>query len=121
MPTVSIIDDDSEMLDTLARVVRRGGLQTQTFASAPAFLARSDHSRIDCLLVDLNATEPSDIEWLEKLGAGGFIYPVFVLSVFPKASDIAGIKALGAVVVGKPFHARALIQQICTAVEKSQN
>jgi len=120
MPIVSIIDADSEMLDTLARVIRKGGLQTQTFASGPAFLARTERSRIDCLLVDVNGTEPSDIEWLEKLGAGGFIYPVFVLSVFPKANDIAGIKALGAVVVGKPFNARALIQQICAAVEKSR-
>jgi FixJ family two-component response regulator len=113
---VCIVDDNRDMRDVLARIVRKVGLRSEVYESAEAFLKRRDSSRIGCLLLDVNLSGMSGLELLEQLSDKQLGYPVFLISGAHDAQTVAHAKRYGAVVVDKPFDARALAQRVIASV-----
>jgi FixJ family two-component response regulator len=114
--TVCIIDDDHDMREVLARVVRSVGLEPELYDSAAAFLRRSAPSPVGCLLLDVQLGGMSGLELLEQLSDGQLEFPVFLISVAHDAGTMARARRLGAIVVDKPFDARALARGILASV-----
>jgi len=115
--TVSIIEDDEDMLEVLSRVVRSAGLTVALYDSAESFLRRADNSAVGCVLVDVQLQGLSGIELLEQLADGGNLgFPVFLISGAHDGDTVRAAKRLGAVIIDKPFNARLLAQTIRTAV-----
>jgi FixJ family two-component response regulator len=82
-PTVVLIDDDAPVRKALARVLRSAGFTVTTFESAEEFLARSDESLPDCLVLDINLTGMSGVELSRTLIARG----TAISTVFITAGD----------------------------------
>jgi FixJ family two-component response regulator len=77
--TVVLIDDDAPVRKALARVLRSAGFTVTTFESAEEFLARSDESPPDCLVLDINLTGMSGVELSRTLiERGTAISTVFI-------------------------------------------
>jgi FixJ family two-component response regulator len=53
-PTVFLVDDDIHVLHAHSRLLRAEGLETATFGSAEAFLARHDPKQHGCLVLDVS-------------------------------------------------------------------
>ena len=119
--TVCIIEDDADMRDVLARIVRSVGLTPEFCASVNAFLHRHDKSKIGCLLIDNQPGGMSDGALLEKLGEARANIPVFLISGAHDAVVTASAQHVRAVIFGKPFDARLLARRIHTAIRAAES
>ena len=52
-PSVSIVDDDPEFRDSVARLLRSVGLHTQQFSSVSDFLSADPSDGPTCLVLDI--------------------------------------------------------------------
>src|SRR5439155_22425663 len=68
-PTVYIVDDDTEMRETLRSLVSSVNLPVETYASAQEFLETQNGSRAGCLVVDLRMPGLSGIDLQDELVA----------------------------------------------------
>ena len=118
--TVCIVDDNADVREVLARVVRTVGLEPELYESAEAFLQRSDASEIGCLLLDVQLGGMSGLELLERLSGRRIEYPVFLISGMHDAHTVAQAKAFSAIVVDKPFDARALARKVLASVTAAE-
>ena len=72
--TVCIIEDDDDMREVLARVVRSAGVDGGALRFGRVVLReRHDNSAIGCMLVDVQLRGLNGIALLEKLAEGAFI------------------------------------------------
>ena len=81
-PTVFVVDDDSEVRDTLQWLVESVGLNIETFASAQEFLNAYDPKRPGCLVTDVRMPGMSGIELQAKLMAEEVTLPIIIVSGF---------------------------------------
>src|SRR5262249_41356504 len=75
---IAIIEDDSRMRTSVARLLEAFGFGTETFESAEAFLRAS--SNACCLLVDINLDKMNGIELALNLGGRGIKYPIIFMT-----------------------------------------
>ena len=115
--TVCIVDDNQDVREVLARIVRTVGLEPELYDSAEAFLQRGAGSQIGCLLLDVQLGGMSGLQLLAQLSEKQIGYPVFLISGLHDANTVAQAKALKATVVDKPFDARALARKVLASVK----
>ncbi len=118
LSTVCIVDDDQGMREVLARVVRSVGLEPELYESAAGFLRRTGPSPVACLLLDVQLGQMSGLELLEQLSDKRLAFPVFLISGAHDAGTLARARRLEAIVVDKPFDARALARRILASVRE---
>lgn len=114
---VSVIDDEPEVRDSLARLLRSEGLAVETFESATDFLARAPAGRIGCILLDVNMPGMSGPELHEVLKQRGVDTPIIYLT--GRSNVSTGVRAMkqGARdFLEKPVDADALLPAIHDAV-----
>jgi FixJ family two-component response regulator len=113
VPTlVVVIEDDADERVALGRVLRVGGYDVISYASAEEFLA-SPPRRPLCLLLDMQLEGMSGLELLRALRAGGSTLPVIVITAGDDALWRDEVEQLGCVAyLRKPCQARALIALI---------
>jgi FixJ family two-component response regulator len=86
---VAIIDDDESLSRSLGRFLRASGIQATAYASAEAFLAGSERSRFDCLIIDVQlGGGMTGLDLSQRLAASGSTIPV----IFNTASDLPGLR-----------------------------
>jgi FixJ family two-component response regulator len=119
--TVFIVDDDSSICRSLARLVRSAGLDALTFASAEEFLAgRPEPLRQPaCLVLDLQMPGIGGLELQRELAAGPSPYPVIFISGNGDIPVTVLAMKQGAVTfLSKPFNDEDLLESIAEALEK---
>jgi FixJ family two-component response regulator len=77
---IAVVDDDTSVLESLARMIRVCGHDAQPFASAEAFLATLDEQRPEVLLVDLRLPTMDGLALQALLIKRGFHIPTIFLS-----------------------------------------
>jgi FixJ family two-component response regulator len=77
---IAIVDDDTSVLQALARMFRISGHEAQTFSSAEAFLATLDDCRPEMLLVDLRLPTMDGLALQAHLIERGYHIPTIFLS-----------------------------------------
>ena len=119
VPTVFVIDDDSGVRRSLARLIRSAGWNVEPYASARAFLDRPAYADIGCVVLDVSMPEMSGPELHEWMAAHGLFLPVIFLTAH---GDLpTGIQAMkrGAVdFLQKPVDDVLLLQVIQNAIER---
>jgi FixJ family two-component response regulator len=77
---IAVVDDDTSVLESLARMIRVCGYNAQPFSSAEAFLAALDDQRPEVLLVDLRLPTMDGLALQALLIERGFHIPTIFLS-----------------------------------------
>lgn len=77
---IFIIDDDSSVRTSLARLLGTSGFATEVFASAEEYLARERFDGIACLILDVRMPGSSGLELQDKLNELGSDLPVLFLT-----------------------------------------
>ena len=115
---IAIVDDDDELRDALASLLRASRFTIDTFASAEAFLAFPDRKQVICLVLDVRLPGMSGIELQRQLIDSGFRIPIVFISARSDASvrEMA-LKAGARAFLNKPVRAKELLNEIHVALE----
>ena len=120
--TIFLVDDDPAVLKALARVLREEGWGVEVFASAEAFLARSERPDVACLVLDVSMPGLDGLEVQQRLTAAGESFPiVFVSGHGDIPMSVRAIKAGASDFLTKPVRAQALVVAIHAAIEEYQS
>lgn len=77
---VHLIDDDNDVRDALAVLLRSAGFDVSPYADARAFLDRGPDKPLGCIVTDVRMPGISGLQLLEKLGAETAGMPVVVIT-----------------------------------------
>lgn len=115
---VHVVDDDPDMRDSLAWLMRSVGLAVETYVSAHDFLTRFDFgSTPGCLVFDVRMPGTSGLELYEALVSRGQGMPVVFMTAFADVPMAIRAMKSGAVeFVEKPFNRQALLERVQRAV-----
>ncbi len=112
-PTVFIVDDDSEVRETIKMLVESVGLRIEAFAAAQDFLDVYDPERPGCLITDVRMPGMSGIELQAKLLAMKVTLPIIVMSGYADVPTAVRSMRSGAVdFVEKPFDEQMLLERL---------
>ena len=89
---VFIVDDEADVRDSLARLLRSEGLAVETFGSAQDFLDQSPEDRIGCLVLDVHMPGLSGPELHDQLIERGLLLPVIYLT--GRSNIATGVRAM---------------------------
>src|SRR6266852_4865001 len=116
-PLISCVDDDLEVRDALAGLLKALGFSTATFSSAESFLATGDLNLTCCLITDVMLRGISGLELQTRLTESGHQIPMIMITAFPEERLRAQAMAAGAVCfLNKPVTRRDLVSCIQSAL-----
>lgn len=121
-PVIHIVDDDVEMRNGVARLIRAQGYEVRTYASAGEFLLAPPGSSPGCLVLDLQMPGgPSGLELQQALAGRPHALPVVFLTGH---GDIeSGVRAMkmGAVdFLTKPADPAAIVAAVEAALARDR-
>jgi FixJ family two-component response regulator len=119
---VHVIDDEADVRDALALLLKSVGLRSALYASALEFLATAVRGP-GCVVVDVRLPGMSGLELLERLArAEGATLPVIVMTGHGDIPMAVRAMRAGALdFVEKPFHDQALLDRVHEAIEHSSH
>jgi len=118
-PTVSIVDDDQQVRESLAVLIQSMNLEVACYASGREFLNDFAPERPGCVVLDLRMPQLSGQDVIEELAARQIDVPVIMISGhgdIPAA--VAAIKAGAVDFLEKPYRGSALIESVRRAVQR---
>jgi FixJ family two-component response regulator len=114
-PLVCIVDDNESVRESLPDLVRHGGYDSETFASAEAFLASPaiHETTCTCLILDVGLPGMSGPDLHKELLRQGRQIPVVFITAQGDRSLPSRLVAAGAVAcLLKPFSDTALLEAL---------
>lgn len=119
-PLVYVLDDDANLVEALAILLRSDGYSVQPFCAADRFLSFPKPNVPSCLILDLHLGDVTGLDVLEMLPRGRF--PVVFLTGH---GDIpTAVKAVrnGAIeFLAKPVDSEVLLPAVAKAVEEARS
>lgn len=113
--TVFLIDDDDDVRQALALLLRTTGFSVMPFNSALTFLERHDRDALGCIVVDVRMPGLSGLQLLERLAAEGERMPVIVITGHGDVNACRRAFRSGAVdFLTKPIDEQVLLEAIET-------
>jgi DNA-binding response OmpR family regulator len=122
MARLFVVDDEPDMVELLATILRADGFEVDTDTDGRSALARVLSDPPDLLLLDLMMPDLDGMELLKlmRLDAKGADVPVLVVSARTSHQDQLGTLQLGAnAYICKPFSPRELVRQVRQLLESS--
>ena len=120
--TVIVIDDDTDVRETIRIVLEIEGYAVQTHASAEEFLANDSPPSNGCLLIDEGLPGISGLELLRQLRAQKHHLPAIMItghSNVPMA--VEAMKFGAADFIDKPVSAEELLASVARALEQAKD
>jgi FixJ family two-component response regulator len=118
LPSISVVDDDESIRESLRGLMRSIGFSANIFASAEEFL-NSDHLRkTDCLILDVRMPGMNGLELQRQLMVSRREIPVIFITAHGDEEARARALEEGAVAyLFKPFSEDALLNAVHAALE----
>lgn len=112
-PSVSIIDDDPEFRDSVGRLLRSVGLQTEQFASVSDFLGARLSDGPTCLVLDIRMPGGSGLELQRALVAANRRLPIIFMTAHADIPMTVQAMKGGAIeFLTKPFRDQELLDAV---------
>jgi FixJ family two-component response regulator len=119
-PTVFIVDVDPSVRESLDVLMRTAGWEVEGFASAEEFLARPRSMKPGCLLLDVALPQLDGLA-LQEIVADRHETPViFVTNQRDVRVTVRAMKAGAIDFLTKPINGAAILNAVCTALDRSQ-
>jgi FixJ family two-component response regulator len=118
---ISIIDDDEDFREAIARLMKSAGFTVEAFPSALAFLSSPNVRNTSCLIVDLHYPRMTGIELHRRLVESGYAIPTILISAHLDDSVRARALADGIICcLTKPCDEDALFGCVSSALERAK-
>jgi two-component system response regulator FixJ len=119
--TVLVVDDDSRLLRSLARLIRSADVNALTFERPAHLLASGVPKTNVCLLLDVHLPEMNGVKLYEKLAVARHDLPVIMMTGRDDAQTRHLLERVSAVaVLIKPFDESLLLDAIFRALALSR-
>jgi FixJ family two-component response regulator len=116
--TVFIVDDDEDVRDALAMLMRAAGLRPATYASARDFLQRFNPREAGCLVLDIRMPGMSGIELQAELHKRRIRLPIVFLTGHGDVPlAVKAMKAGATDFIQKPLDERRLVMAVMNALK----
>ena len=110
MPLVVVVEDDPASQKTLTRVLRAGGFDAATYASAEEYLSSPPASRPIGMLLDVHLGGMSGLDLQRRLRMAGSTLPVIIITAFDDPRGREQAERLGCVAyLRKPCEAETVL------------
>lgn len=120
-PTVSIVDDDAAVRDSLGLLCESAALPVETFDCAEAFLASYRPERTGCLILDVRMPGMTGPQLHQELLRRGCQLPVIYLTAHGDIPmTVRAIKAGAADFLTKPVDGALLVDRVQAALASDQ-
>lgn len=120
-PIVFVVDDDPDVLKSLARVLRSAGLAVTTFSSPSEFLEQHDPRAAGCLVLDVAMPGLNGLELQQALTAKGSAIPtIFLTGRGDIPMSVQAMKGGAVDFLTKPIHDEDLLKAVHVALEKDR-
>jgi FixJ family two-component response regulator len=120
-PTIAVVDDDSSVRRSLARLLRSTGYRVETFASARDFLERDHGGDLACLVLDVKMPVQGGLELYGAMTASGQDIPVVLITGHADIPMLGGGARPGVVrLLPKPIDERALLDAVEQAIARGR-
>ena len=107
---VHVVDDDPQVRESIAFLLRTNGIPTRSFPDGEALLDRLDRLEPGCILLDLRLPRRSGPQVQAELARRGSRNPVIAMTGTDNPDIVARARAMGAVdVLAKPFDEASLL------------
>lgn len=117
---VFVVDDDSDVRDSLRVLLEVSGFLVQCFVSATAFLA-DEISKQGCLIADIRMPDMSGLELHEEITRRGISLPVIVITGHGDVPLAVRAMKAGAIdFIEKPFGDEQILASVRRALEIGQ-
>jgi FixJ family two-component response regulator len=119
-PIVFVVDDDISVREALEGLIRSEGWETETFASAGAFLARPRVFVPTCLVLDVSLPDLNGLDLQKRLADRSDMPIIFITGYGDVPMTVQAMKAGAAEFLMKPFGDGVLLSAIRQAIERSR-
>jgi len=121
IPTAYIVDDDSSVRTSLARLLRSADIEAHVFAAAEEFLEGDIVTENACVIADLSMPSMSGLDLQSGMKNAGMAIPLIILSAndTPQARDEARQRGAAAF-FRKPVDGQALLDMIHWVIQSSK-
>lgn len=117
---VHIVDDDCDVRQAFARLMRAAGFEPRAYDSAEEFLAEVRESPHSCILLDITMPNMSGPQVLARLKERDIRLPVIAVSARDDEETRAWTRSLGArMFLRKPVDDQALLDAINWVVDST--
>jgi FixJ family two-component response regulator len=114
---VYVIDDDAAVRRALARLLRSGNLNVETFSSPEEFLSEPREEKDACVIADIRMPGSTGFDLQQRIASRGPRLPIIILSASDDAQTREHARGLGAVAFfRKPVDDQALLDAIWWAI-----
>ena len=118
--TISVVDDDESVRNSLKRLLRSMEFEVRTFPSALEFLHHGSLHDHGCVIVDVRMPEMNGLDLQKRLSDSGVSLPVIFITAYEDPGARAQAMQAGALAfLQKPFSDPLLIDAIGLALERS--
>ena len=119
--TVFVVDDNADVRDSIAGLVRSRGYRCQGFSTAQDFLDRCPPSEAGCLVVDVRLPGLSGLDLQQRLPSLGYSLPVIVMTAHGDVPMAVRALQAGALdFLEKPFDPALLLRLVGRALAADQ-
>ncbi len=118
---IRIVDDEDDVREALAMMLRIEGWDAKTYPSARAFLVEDDPSRPGCLVLDVRMPAMTGLELQRKMAERGIALPIIFLTGYADIDVAVSSLKEGAVdFLIKPVDDEKLLESIASAVHRDR-
>jgi FixJ family two-component response regulator len=118
---VFVVDDDVSVRDSLELLIKSGGWQPETFASAHEFLSRPRATVPCCLVLDVTLPGLNGLELQQQLAERTDMPIIFITGYGDVPMTVRAMKAGAVEFLTKPFKNEVLVVAIRGAIERSRD
>ena len=117
-PTVTVVDDDDQVRESLAVLLQSMDLAVECFASPGEFLENYRADRPGCIVLDLRMPHLSGLEVIDELSRRRFQAPIIMISGHGDiAAAVSAMKAGAIDFLEKPYRGAALVEGVRRALD----
>jgi FixJ family two-component response regulator len=121
-PIVFVVDDDISVRESLEALIRCEGWESETFASAEAFLDRPRVLAPSCLILDVSLPDLNGLDLQKRIASDRKDMPIiFITGHGDVPMTVKAMKAGAVEFLTKPFGDEALLSAIRHSIDRSQN
>ena len=117
--TIALVDDDQNMLTSVAIALEAEGFQVQTYADGDEALKSLTAHPVDLAVLDIKMPRMDGIELLTRLRRQSAVPVIFLTSKDEEIDEVLGFKIGADDYIRKPFSLRLLIERIRAVLRRA--
>ena len=119
MATIALVDDDQNILTSVAIALEAEGFHVRTYNEGATALSALDANPPDLAVLDIKMPRMDGMELLRRLRQKGNLPVIFLTSKDDEVDEMLGLKMGADDYIRKPFSQRLLIERIRAVLRRT--